>query len=146
MKRGFAIVGGLLLIAVAFVAASRVADTREGLIAEIVTLLSGVAGVGLLLYGLVPQRRVHVVRTPARPADAVIRPRTANDLAVGAAGLLLALILVGGLVLSAGWQWALIGAILLLPMIIGCGYLVTAFVRAPQREWKIDVRRLTSLR
>ena len=147
MRRPVAIGGGLLLIAVAFLAATKVADTREGLIAEVVTLLSGLAGVGLLLYGLVPKRQARPgASSPARAEDSATRPRSANDLLVGGAGLLLALILLAGLVMSAGWLWALVGAVLLLPMIVGCGLLIANFIRAPQREWRIDLRRLTSLR
>jgi hypothetical protein len=146
MTRKLAIVGGLLLIAVAFLAATNVADTREGLIAEIVTLLSGLAGVALLLYGLIPKRVSRAMAVTPRPAPSPKRPRSANDLVLGGLGLLLALILLTGLVLSAGWLWALVGALLLLPMMIGCAYLLAAFIRAPDREWKIDLRRLTSSR
>lgn len=147
MRRAFGIGGGLLLVAVAFIAATNVADTREGLIAEVVTLMSGLAGVGLLLYGLIPKRPASEPAARRRPADEAIKgPRTANDLLLGSLGLLLAVILLAGLVLSAGWLWALLGAVLLLPMTIGCGYLLAAFIRAPQREWRIDLRRLTSNR
>ena len=147
MRRTLGIGGGLLLIAVAFIAATNVADTRQGLIAEIVTLLSGLAGVALLLYGLVPKRAAPASTAgPKRTEAAVQGPRTANDLLVGTVGMLLAVILLGGIVLSAGWMWALLGAVLLLPMTIGCGYLLAAFIRAPQREWRIDLRRLTSNR
>jgi len=147
MRRKLAIVGGLLLIAVAFLAATNVADTREGLIAEIVTLLSGLAGVALLLYGLIPKRVSRAMAVAPQPArSAPKRPRTANDLVLGGLGLMLALILLTGLVLSAGWLWALVGTLLLLPMMIGCAYLLAAFIRAPDREWKIDLRRLTSSR
>jgi len=147
VRRGLAIGGGLLLVAVAFIAATRVADTREGLIAEVVTLISGLAGVSLLLYGLIPKRAAPAssVRTP-RAEGSGPGPRTANDLLFGGLGLLLAAVLLGGLVLSAGWLWALLGAVLLLPMTIGCGYLLAVFIRAPQREWRIDLRRLTSNR
>src|SRR5690349_7637472 len=40
--RRFALVAGTALVILAFAAATRVADTREGLIAEVVTLLTGV--------------------------------------------------------------------------------------------------------
>jgi hypothetical protein len=138
---------GLLLVAVAFIAATHVADTREGLIAEVVTLMSGLAGVSLLLYGLIPKRAAPAPPGgPLRATDARQGPRTANDLLFGTLGLVLAVALLTGLVLSAGWLWALLGAVLLLPMTIGCGYLLAAFIRAPQREWRIDLRRLTSNR
>ncbi len=147
MRRTLAIGGGILLVAVAFIAATNVADSREGLIAEIVTLLSGLAGVGLLLYGLIPKRQPRAAPTPREaPAPAAKVPRLANDLVLGTLGLVLAAILLAGLVMSAGWAWALVGAVLLLPMMIGSGYLLAAFIRAPEREWRIDLRRLTSSR
>jgi peptidoglycan/LPS O-acetylase OafA/YrhL len=148
VTRAVAIAVGLILITVAFVAATNVADTREGLIAEIVTLLAGLAGVGVLLFGLVPRRApASQAASPraAQPARAT-SPRTANDLLIGGSGLVVAVILIGGLLLSAGWQWALAGAVLLVPMIIGCAYLVVAFARARDRQWRIDLRRITSLR
>ena len=147
MKRPLAIGGGLLLVAVAFIAATNVADTREGLIAEVVTLLSGLAGVGLLLYGLIPKRPSPASAGPARHFGLHSQgPRSANDLLLGTLGVVLAVGLLAGLVFSAGWLWALLGAVLLLPMTIGCGYLLAAFIRAPQRDWRIDLRRLTSIR
>ena len=147
MRRALGVGGGLLLVAVAFIAATHVADTRDGLIAEVVTLLSGLAGVGLLLYGLIPKRAAPAAAgRPPRAEGSTPGPRTANDLLFGGLGLLLAFVLLTGLVLSAGWLWALLGAVLLLPMTIGCGYLLAVFVRAPQREWRIDLRRLTSNR
>jgi hypothetical protein len=147
VRRAFGIGGGLLLIVVAFIAATKVADTRDGLIAEVVTLLSGLAGVGLLLYGLVPRRPAPSSPAPPRTIGGQDRgPRSANDLLLGALGLGLVAVLVAGLVLSAGWLWALLGAVLLLPMTIGCGYLLAAFIRAPRRDWRIDLRRLTSIR
>ena len=147
MRRPLAIGGGLLLIVVAFFAAARVADTREGLISEVVTLLSGLAGVGLLLYGLVPKRTGPAGPGPStRATSAVQGPRSANDLLVGGIGLLLALVLLAGLVMSGGLLWALVGAVLLLPMVIGCCVLLLAFIRAPRREWRIDLRRLSSFR
>ena len=147
MGRIAAIACGVMLIAVAFVAASNVADTRQGLIAEVVTLLSGLAGAGLLLYGLVPKRHVQV--QPAAQAQSAATPvtlRSANDLLMGAGGLLIAAALLTGLSVSGGWGWTLLGAVLLSPMIIGCCYLIAAFLRAPQREWRIDLRRRTRRR
>ena len=147
MRRALGVGGGLLLVAVAFIAATRVADTREGLIAEVVTLMSGLAGVSLLLYGLIPKRAAPASASrPQGAEDSKQGPRTANDLLFGSLGLLLAVVLLAGLVLSAGWLWALLGAVLLLPMMVGCGYLLAVFIRAPQREWRIDLRRLTSNR
>jgi hypothetical protein len=147
VRRPLGIAGGLLLVAVAFIAATKVADTREGLVAEVVTLMSGLAGVGLLLYGLIPRRPAAAPAGAPRPGGSRSQgPRSANDLVLGALGLVVAIGLLAGLVLSAGWLWALLGGVLLLPMTIGCGYLLAAFIRAPQREWKIDLRRLTSIR
>ena len=141
--RAAAIGSGALLIGVAFVAAFGVADTRQGLIAEVVTLLSGLAGIGLLIYGLVPHRssagrQQSGVATPTRAA----LPRTANDLVTGIGGLLLAAVLLTGLAISGGWLWAGLGAVLLLPMGIGSAYLVGAFMRDPDRTWRIDLGRL----
>lgn len=147
MRRAAAIVAGLALIVIAFIAAGRVADTREGLIAEITTLLAGLAGVIVLLYGLVPTRRRGESGT--RPPDRATRddtPRSANDLLVGGGGLVVAVILIAGLLWSAGWTWALVGGVVLLPMLAGCGYLVVLFARARRREWRIDVRKLTGSR
>jgi hypothetical protein len=44
----------------------------------------------------------------------------------------LAAILIGGLAVSAGWQWAALGSVMLLPMIAGCGFLCGRFLRARQ--------------
>jgi len=143
VARWIAALAGLALVAIAFIAASRVADTREGLIAEVVTLFAGLVGVLLLLYGLVPKRAA-VARdaTPASPSPRRAGPRSANDLLLGSAGLLVAAVLLTGLVMSGGWQWAVIGALLLLPMIAGCVYLCAAFMAAPERDWTISLRRL----
>jgi hypothetical protein len=144
VARWIAACAGLALVAVAFIAASRVADTREGLIAEVVTLLAGLGGVLLLLYGLVPKRAAgpHDAAQATPPPFRRAGPRSANDLLLGSAGLLVAAVLLTGLVMSGGWQWALIGALLLVPMIAGCVYLCAAFMAAPERDWTIDLRRL----
>ena len=143
MRRWIAIVVGLAFVTIAFVAAGRVADTREGLIAEVITLFAGLVGVLALLYGLVPKRRgpVAAVSPPAR-ASKPSGPRSANDLLMGGAGLLLAAILLTGLVMSGGWLWATIGGLLLLPMVAGCVYLCAAFASARERDWTINLRRL----
>ena len=65
-----------------------------------------------------------------------------GDLLLGSAGLLVAAVLLTGLVMSGGSQWAVIGALLLLPMIAGCVYLCAAFMAAPERDWTISLRRL----
>ena len=147
MRRGAAIIAGAALIITAFIAAGSVADTREGLIAEITTLLAGLAGVIVLLYGLVPRWSGGEPRaaSPARPSPDDVA-RTANDLVLGAGGLVVGVILIAGLLWSAGWTWALVGGVVLLPMLVGCAYLLALFVRARRRDWRIDVRRLTGSR
>jgi hypothetical protein len=143
-----ALIAGVILIAGAFGAATRVADTREGLIYEVVTLLAALAGVSLLLYGLVttlsPAR-------PSRPAPLVGVAReekvhNAIELLVGAGGLGIAAILLAGITATAGRAWAVLGAVLLLPMIAGCIYLCFTFARGPRREWKIDLQKLVGHR
>lgn len=132
--RLLSLIAGIALIVVAFGAATRVADTREGLIAEVITLLAGLAGISLVLYALFAGAR------PA-PAPAVTRPPApprlpeARDFAIGSAGLGLAAVLIGGLVITAGWQWAAWGAVLLLPMIAGSVFLCGRYLmsrRAPR--------------
>lgn len=136
--RWLSLAAGLALIALAFAAGSRVADTREGLIAEVVALLGGLSGVSLLLYGMFAGIR----RAPAGPASAIATPtsrvataRPVRDLALGTAGILLAVILVTGLAVSGGALWAGLGTALLVPMIAGSLYLCVRFARAPARDW-----------
>ena len=142
--RWAALGAGVILVVVAFLAGSRVADTREGLIYEVVTLLAGLAGVSLLLYGLVaPMSRAG--RTPQSPP--VAPPVTqsvhnAGELLVGVAGLVISAVLLGGIAATAGLLWALLGGVLLLPMIAGCVYLCVSFARAERREWTIDFHKL----
>ena len=124
------LVAGAGLIAIAFGAATFVADTREGLIAEVVTLMAGLVGVSLLLYGLLARTR----RAP-RPAVAITpasRAPSSREFNIGAAGLGLAVILIGGLAISAGWQWAALGSVMLSPMIAGSAFLCSRFLRARQ--------------
>lgn len=138
---------GVVLLAVAFMAGGQVADTRDGLVAEVIALLAGLAGVSLVLYfwmsGASPRPD-----SPAPPAGkgSSGQIRSATELVAGAVGLVVAAALVGGVALSAGGWWALMGLVLLLPMIIGSAYLCIRFFRAPQRDWNIDLRRLTRLR
>ena len=146
--RRLALGAGVILIATAFLAATRVADTREGLVYEVVTLLAGLAGVGLLLYGLVAtlsaSRPVPQAPVVARPAGETVH--NAGELLVGLSGLVVAAILLAGIAATAGVVWALLGSILLLPMIAGCAYLCFAFARGPRRDWKIDLQKLMSHR
>jgi hypothetical protein len=140
--RWLALATGAVLIVVAFGAGSRVADTREGLLYEVTALLAGLAGVSLVLYGWVSRARPRAGGTsPPAAKPLPIQSRSASDLLFGGAGLVIAAVLVAGIVLSAGALWALMGFVLLLPMIVGCAYLCLRFMRAPQREWKIDLRR-----
>jgi hypothetical protein len=146
--RWLALGAGAVLVTTAFLAGSRVADTREGLIFEVIALFAGLGGVSLVLYGWVAgTARAH---TP-RPAPPVTSPppvqiRSANELLIGGAGLVVATGLVIGIALSAGTLWAAMGLVLLLPMVIGCTFLCLRFLRASQREWKIDLQRLTQRR
>lgn len=119
-------------MALAFAAATRVTDTREGLVAEIITLLAGAAGVVLLIYGLAARRRngASPARVSAGPSQHEPRPRSRNDLVLGVGGILVTAFLVGGLALSGGFPWALLGSALLLPMAAGCVYLCVRFLRA----------------
>jgi len=128
--RWLSLAAGIAFVVVAFAAGTRVADTRDGLIAEVITLFSGLAGVSLVLYGLFggmrPAPRPGAARTPPPPT----RPPSARDLAIGAGGLGLASILLGGLFISSGWQWAALGFVILLPMIVGSAFLCGRFLMA----------------
>lgn len=139
---------GAVLIVTAFVAATRVADTREGLIYEVVTLLAGLAGVSLLLYGLIATlgRAGSGLQTPQAAVSGDEKVHNAAELVLGGSGLVVAAVLVAGIAVTAGMLWALLGAILLLPMIVGCAYLCFSFARGPRREWKIDFQQLVSHR
>jgi hypothetical protein len=146
--RWAALGAGAVLIVVAFAAATRVADTREGLIYEVLTLLAGLAGVSLLLYGLVAtfsRSRPTTASPPVTPPVAE-KVHNAGELLVGASGLLLAAILLAGIAVTAGGLWLLLGSMLLLPMIVGCIYLCFTFARGPRRDWKIDLQKLMSNR
>ena len=139
---------GVILIAGAFLAGARVADTREGLVYEVITLMAGLAGVSLVLYGLVatlgrPQARLS---EPRRTIPVAEKVHNAGELVLGVFGLLVAAILVIGIGVSAGMVWALVGSILLLPMIAGSAYLCFSFARGPRRAWRIDVHELLSRR
>lgn len=137
-----------MLVVIAFLAGARVADTRDGLLFEVTALLAGLAGVLLILYGWVAA----TARAHAGPSSlAITRPsapqvRSANDLLIGGVGLAIALILLAGIAFSAGVLWAALGLVLLLPMLVGSGFLCLRFLRAPERVWKIDLQRLTNRR
>ena len=129
--RRLSLVAGAGLIVIAFAAATFVADTREGLIAEVVTLMAGLLGVSLLLYGLLAGARP-APRAPVSLAPAAARSPSSREFTIGASGLGLAAILIGGLAVSAGWQWAALGSVMLLPMIAGSAFLCGRFLRARQ--------------
>ena len=127
--RRLSLVAGIVLIAIAFGAATRVANTREGLIAEVITLLAGLAGMTLVFFGLFSGARPAArpsVPQPRAPA----RPPSARDFALGVAGLGFAVVLIGGWAISAGWQWAALSVVVLLPMIVGSAVLCIRFLRA----------------
>jgi hypothetical protein len=142
--RWAALGAGVVLVVAAFLAGSRVADTREGLIYEVITLLAGLAGVSLLLYGLVgPMSRAGRKPQSLRVAPpATQRVYNAGELVVGVAGLLISAVLLGGIAATVGLLWSLLGLVLLLPMIAGCVYLCVSFARAKNREWTIDFQKL----
>ena len=122
---------GIALIAVAVAAVTRVSDTREGLIAEVITLLGGAAGISLLIYGLAARPRPATVpASRSAPVAAARGARSAGDLRLGGAGIVLALLLLAGLAVSGGLLWAALGLALLLPMISGCVYLCVRYLRA----------------
>ncbi len=138
--RWLALATGAFLVVIAFLAASRVADTREGLVFEVIALLAGLAGVSLVLYGWVAAAAGARGQSPrlvtSKPPVLV---RSANELLIGGSGLVVAVVLITGIGVSAGTLWALMGFGLLLPMVIGSAYLCLRFLRAPQRQWKIDL-------
>ena len=128
--RWIALIAGVALIVLAVAAVTRVEDTREGLIAEVVTLLGGAAGVSLLIYGLAA--RQGVPKPPAlkpRRNEAAPAP-SRRDVVLGAGGIALSLILLAGLAITGGLVWAIFGFALLLPMLAGSVYLCVRYLRA----------------
>ena len=130
--RAATLILGAGLVALAFAAATRVADTREGLVAEVITLLAALVGVGLLMYGLTARRDRPASSSPTTLPRSLAdsRPRTWRDLVFGLGGVVLAVLLLTGLAFSGGALWAVLGLVLLLPMIAGCVYLCFRFLRA----------------
>ena len=130
--RWLALVAGGALVALAFAAATQVADTREGLVAEVVTLLGGASGIGLLIYAFAARPRPDGVSAPPRGPGTtpVSKPRSNRDLALGAGGIGLAILLLVGLAVSGGPLLAGFGLALLLPMLAGSVYLCLRFLRA----------------
>jgi hypothetical protein len=130
--RWLALVAGVALLAVAFIAAGRVEDSREGLVTEVITLFGGLAGVGLLMYAWMARPRPGSPSRAARPVGGVTqaRPRSTRDLVLGVGGVALAGMLLAGLAVSGGLLWAGFGLALLLPMLAGCIYLCVRFLRS----------------
>ena len=129
--RWFAFAAGVALTVLAFGSATRVADTREGLVFEIITLLGGLAGIGLLTYAFAARRRRSMPQAPATaPPSQVSQTRSRRDLLLGAGGIILGLILLTGLAISGGALWAGFGLALMLPMFAGSVYLCVRYVRA----------------
>ena len=129
--RWVALIAGVALIVLAIAAVTRVEDTREGLIAEVVTLLGGAAGVSLLIYGLASRRGLP--KAPAlgsRRKDAAPVAPSRRDVVLGVGGIALSLILLTGLAITGGVAWAALGLALLLPMFAGSIYLCVRYVRA----------------
>jgi hypothetical protein len=143
--RWLALVIGSVLIVIAFIAGGRVADTRDGLLAEVVALLAGLAGVSLVLYVWMAGARPRPAAAPALGAKPTNQIRSATELLAGGAGLGIAAALIAGVALSAGGLWVIVALVLLLPMIVGSAFLCVRFMRAPQRDWKIDLRQLGRL-
>ncbi len=143
--RWLSLSAGVALVVIAFAAATRVADTREGLMSEVVTLLAGLGGISLILYGLLTNaRRASTSPEASRPVPSSAPPAVpnANGLVIGSGGIVLAAVLVVGLAISGGLLWAGLGLILLLPMVAGSAYLCARFLRARERDWSIDLKRL----
>lgn len=130
--RRLALFAGLALVVLAFAAATRVSDTREGLVAEIITLLGGAAGVSLLIYAFAarPRERQRIQPPSTSQPQTASRPRSRNDLFLGAAGIATSVLLLGGLAFSAGFPFVLLGAVVLLPMAAGSVYLCVRYARA----------------
>jgi len=129
--RRLSLVAGVALVALAFAAATRVTDTREGLVAEVITLLGGMAGVGLLIYAFAARRRPGRRQDDPTPKSSVTGGRRSlRDLAFGAGGIVLGVVLLTGLAFSGGPLWASLGLALLLPMLAGSIYLCVRFLRS----------------
>ena len=127
--RRLALVTGIALVAIAFGAATRITNTREGLIAETIMYLAALVGLILIFYGLFGGARPAEKRDVPR-SHAVPSPPSSRQFALGAGGLALAAILISGSGLTAGWQWAALSSVMLLPMIVGSAILCARFLRA----------------
>jgi len=129
--RTISVVAGLALLILAIAAAGQVADSRQGQVAEVISLLAGLAGIGLLGFAFGYRRGgTGTARAASARSGLAARPRSNRDLALGAGGVLLAILLLTGLAISGGILWAGFGLALLLPMIAGSVYLCVRFLRA----------------
>ena len=129
--RWIALVAAAALLVLAFAAAGRVTDTREGLVAEIVTLLGGATGFVLLIYAFAARKRpIPQASTTGAPTPPAAYARSRRDLLLGASGIALWVLLLGGLAFSGGPLWAGFGFAMLLPMLAGSIYLCVRYVRA----------------
>jgi hypothetical protein len=129
--RRLALVAGAALLVLAFAAAGRVTDTREGLVAEVVTLIGGATGFLLLIYAFAARKRA----APSTSSGNTAAPRaehrrTTRDVLLGGGGIVVALLLVTGLGISGGPMWAGFGLALLLPMLARSVYLCVRYLRA----------------
>jgi len=131
VTRWLALVAGIALVVLAFVAYTHVSDTREGQIAEVVTLVAGAAGLLLAIYWFAarerPQSRTQPGSEKAMPP--ALRAGSPRDLALGAGGIGLGAVLLAGLAISGGLGWAGLGFLLLLPMLAGSVYLCWRWLR-----------------
>lgn len=127
MIRWVALGSGVALIAVSVIAFTKVADTREGQIAEVVTLLAFGIGFVLLIYAFAARRRpatpAAVARDEPRGGRTPVPRGSPRDLALGAAGVIVSAVLVTGLAVTGGLMWAGLGFVILLPMLAGSVYL-----------------------
>jgi hypothetical protein len=129
--RWLALIAGAALLVLAFAAAGRVTDTREGLVAEVVTLIGGATGFLLLIYAFAARKRAAPAPSPAKTgAPRAGYRRTTRDVLLGGGGIAVALLLVAGLAVSGGPMLAGFGLALLLPMLAGSVYLCVRYARA----------------
>lgn len=130
MIRWVALAAGIALVVLAVAAFPRIADTREGLIAEVTTLLAGGAGLLLLTYAFAARKRASQPAPRAAAPHGLPREARPRDLPLGIAGIGLSIVLFTGLAISGGPLWATFGFLLLLPMLAGSVYLCWRSLRA----------------
>ena len=134
MIRWVALGSGVALIAISVIAFTKVADTREGQIAEVVTLLAFGIGFVLLIYAFAARQRPtsasSVAREQTRHGGTSVPRGSPRDLALGAAGVVVSAVLVTGLAVTGGLLWAGLGFVILLPMLAGSVYLCWRSLKA----------------